>query len=201
MRDVALRQQKERFLEPVAAWAFAAVHPNILSFAALLIGLLAAVAVVQHYYWLGLALWLMNRILDGLDGVVARHYDKQSDFGGYLDLFFDFLVYLAVPISFAVAMPTATTLWTLTALLASYYLNTMTWMGLSTLLEKRQMHVVDRQTSMEMPTGLIEGAETIVLYALFFVAPQYIAIQLGVMAALVTFTACQRLVWTYRHVR
>ena len=157
---------------------------------------------MQHYYWFGLVLWLLNRILDGLDGVVARRHDKQSDFGGYLDLFFDFLVYLAVPISFAVAMPaTPLILWALAGLLASYYLNTMTWMGLSALLEKRQMQAKIRQTSMEMPTGLIEGAETIVLYTLFFVSPQYIAIQFGLMATLVLFTAIQRLLWTYRHIR
>ena len=39
MRDVALRQQKDRYLEPIAAWAFAAIHPNIVSFVALLVGL------------------------------------------------------------------------------------------------------------------------------------------------------------------
>lgn len=201
MRDIALRRQKDRFLQPVAVWAFAAVHPNVVSLAALLVGLWAAGAVVQHYYWVGLLLWLLNRTLDGLDGVVARSHDKQSDFGGYLDLFFDFLVYLAVPISFAVATPTPFVLWTLVALLSSYYVNTMTWMGLAALLEKRQLLVASRLTSMEMPTGLIEGAETIVLYTLFFVAPQYVAIQFGVMAALVLATAVQRLLWAYRHLR
>jgi phosphatidylglycerophosphate synthase len=201
MRDAALRQQKDRLLQPLAARLFAQIHPNVISTVALIIGLLAAGAALYHLYWLGLGLWLLNRVLDGLDGVVARHYQKQSDFGGYLDLFFDFVVYLAVPVAFTLAMPTVPVLGALIALLASYYLNTMSWMGLAALLEKRQRTTQQRQTSLEMPTGLIEGAETIVLYATFFLFPGAVSWLFGLMALLVLFTAGQRLGWAYRYLR
>lgn len=202
MRDLALRQHKDRLLEPLAAWRwFAVIHPNVVSLVALLVGLAAAGAVMAHAYWLGLGLWLLNRVLDGLDGVVARLYDKQSDFGGYLDLFFDFLVYLAVPVAFVIAAPATPALWGLVALLASYYVNTMSWMGLAALLEKRHRPTFARQTTLEMPAGLVEGAETIFLYALFFMLPQQISLLFGLMALLVLFTALQRLVWVWRFLR
>ncbi|MCL4862873.1 MAG: CDP-alcohol phosphatidyltransferase family protein [Caldilineaceae bacterium] len=202
MRDLALRQYKDRWLQPIADQPlFAGIHPNLVSLAALLVGLSAAGAVVVHAYWLGLALWIANRVLDGLDGVVARLYAKQSDFGGYLDLFFDFIIYLAIPMAFVVAAPTPAALWGLAALLASYYLNTMSWLGLAALLEKRNASTATRQTTLEMPAGLIEGAETILLYALFYMRPQQINLLFFVMAVLVLFTALQRLIWVWRFVR
>ena len=52
-----------------------------------------------------------------------------------------------------------------------------------------------------MPPGLIEGAETIAFYTLFFLLPGQVAWLFGVMALLVFFTAGQRIWWAYRHVR
>jgi hypothetical protein len=34
----------------------------------------------------------LNRIFDGLDGIVARIHKKQTKFGGVLDLYIDFIV-------------------------------------------------------------------------------------------------------------
>jgi hypothetical protein len=52
---------------------------------------------------------------------------------------------------------------------------------------------------MEMPTGLIEGAETIVFYIAFYLFSVYLAPLFWLMAVLVVITAGQRLVWAYRH--
>lgn len=201
MRDAVLRQQKDRFMTPVAAQIFATVHPNVVSLLALLIGLLSVAAVLNQAYWSGLVLWLLNRVLDGLDGVIARLYQKQSDFGGYLDLFLDFIIYLAIPIGFMWVTPTPLTLWTGIALFGSYYLNTMSWTVLAALLEKRRLQSTGRLTSVEMPTGLIEGAETILFYSAFYLLPGYVAYLFALMALLVLFTAGQRLWWSYAHLR
>lgn len=199
MHDAFLRQQKDRLMTPVAGSTFAAIHPNLISVIAMVIGLGSAVAILGQWYWLGLFLWTVNRIMDGLDGVVARVHQKQSDFGGYLDLFLDFIIYLAVPIAFIAAMPTTVNLWAGLFLMTSYVLNSISWTTLAALLEKRQRHTVNRLTSMEMPTGLIEGAETILFYTLFYLLPGQIATLFTAMAILVLFTASQRLWWAYRH--
>ncbi len=201
MLDAVLRQQKDRFMTPVAAQIFATVHPNVVSLLALLIGLLSVAAVLNQAYWSGLVLWLLNRVLDGLDGVIARLYQKQSDFGGYLDLFLDFIIYLVIPIGFMWVTPTPFTLWAGIALFGSYYLNTMSWTVLAALLEKRRLQSTGRLTSVEMPTGLIEGAETILFYSAFYLLPGYVAYLFALMALLVLFTAGQRLWWSYTHLR
>lgn len=197
MQDAFLRRQKDRLMTPVAGPAFAAIHPNLISVSAMVIGLGSVAAISGQWYWLGLLLWAINRILDGLDGVVARVHQKQSDFGGYLDLFLDFIIYLGVPLGFIAAMPTTGNLWAGLFLITSYVLNTISWATLAALLEKRQRHTVNRLTSMEMPTGLIEGAETIVFYTLFYLLPDYVAVLFTAMAILVLFTASQRVWWAY----
>lgn len=199
MRDMALRAKKDELLVPLARRSFGSVHPNVVSLVAMGVGLIAVVAVMQEQYRVGLLLWILNRILDGLDGVVARVHDKQSDFGGYLDLILDFVIYLALPVGFVVANPTALNLWSLVALFAAYTLNLLSWTTLSALLEKRRRTAARRLTSVEMPTGLIEGAETILVYSLFFLLPAYIGPIFLVFAGLVLITASQRVVWAARH--
>ena len=92
-----------------------------------------------------------------LDGLVARMHHKQSDFGDYLGLLMDFMIYVGVPIAFIVVMPTMVKLWS--------------GLALGALLEKRQQLSSNRLTSIEMPTGLIEGAETILFYSAFYLWP------------------------------
>ncbi len=199
MRDATLRQKKDDLMVPMARRLFGSVHPNVISFVAMAVGLLTILAIINQLYVVGLILWLLNRVLDGLDGVIARVHDKQSDFGGYLDLLLDFVIYLAIPIAFLWVEPTQTNLWAGIALLAAYVINLLSWTTLSALLEKRQHQSAKRLTSVEMPSGLIEGTETILFYCLFFIVPSYLAVLYAVMAALVFFTAGQRVWWAYRN--
>jgi phosphatidylglycerophosphate synthase len=229
MRDAALRRQKDRWLEPIATRALANVHPNSISAAALVVGLLSALAVWQGVLWLGLLLWIGNRVLDGLDGVVARKYGKQSDFGGYLDLALDYVVYLAIPLAFVALEPSPLRFWGGLLLISSFVLNLVSWSVLSAILEKRGRQALagqgvrqpegetpnqtqrqperqaerqnERQTTVEMPPGLIEGAETIAFYTLFFLLASLVSYLFLLMALLVFFTAAQRIWWAYHHVR
>ena len=201
MQDAYLRRQKDRLLTPMAGQLFAAIHPNTVSIVALLIGLGSVGAIMVEYYWVALLLWVVNRIMDGLDGVIARVHHKQSDFGGFLDLYLDFVIYLTVPLAFIWAMPTTANLWAGLALIGSYVMNSISWTTLAALLEKRQRQTTNRLTSMEMPTGLIEGAETMVFYTLFYFFPTQIALLFAIMAVLVYFTAAQRVWWAYKNLQ
>ncbi len=199
MKDGLLREYKDRLLEPVAQRFGGSVSPNLISVAALVPGLLSAWAIVQGAMGWGIGFWFLNRLLDGLDGVVARSHDKKSDFGGYWDLLLDYVIYLALPTAFVVATPTPAHIWSLIALLVSFQINSLSWTLLSSLLEKQQLASQARLTSIEMPTGLIEGGETVVFYTLFFLLPAYIPWLFGSMALLVAVTACQRVWWAWRH--
>ena len=199
MRDSVLREQKDKLMLPVAEQLLSAIHPNVLSFIALGIGLLSAAAIWQQAYWAGLGFWILNLVIDGLDGLVARVHHKQSDFGGFLDLLLDFVIYLAIPLALTAANPTLLNMWACLALLSSYIINLLSWTTLSALLEKHKLQTSGRLTSIEMPTGLVEGAETIAFYTLFLLLPTHLAPLFLMMAVLVFFTASQRIWWAYHN--
>ena len=98
MFDPLLRPVKDRLLAPIAGLT-RGVDPALITLSGLALGLGAAVAAWVGAFGWGLGLWVANRILDGLDGAVARLRGEPSDLGGFLDLLSDFLVYAAVPVA------------------------------------------------------------------------------------------------------
>ncbi len=64
----------------------------------------AAIAIGHQKYLLGLGLLVLGRVLDVVDGAVARTRGVTA-FGGYLDLVLSLVVSAAVPFGFALAMP------------------------------------------------------------------------------------------------
>lgn len=199
MLDKVLRPPKEQLLVP-AARLTRRVHPTALTLTAFAVGLAAVAAVLAHAPLVALGLWLGNRFLDGLDGSAARFQHKQSDLGGYLDILLDVVIYAALPAALVIADPSTAGYLSLTFLLAAYYLNSTSWLYLAAVLEKRQHGAAAQreQTSVTMPSGLIEGAETVVFYSLFLVWPTQAVLLFSVFAALVLVTVAQRLVWAAR---
>lgn len=153
--------------------------------------------------WWALAAWLIGRFLDGLDGAVARRRGRSSDLGGYLDLMADTIGYAAVPIGLAVAQDDAAVWAACAVMLATFYVNTMSWTLLSAIAEKRSAGASARgeRTSVHMPAGLVEGAETIVLFSLMLALPDQAQLLFWTMAALVAVTVVQRLVWARESLR
>ncbi len=166
--------------------------PNALSVAAFAIGLACAASAYAGLAPLSLGLWLLNRVADGLDGLVARRSGRTSDRGAYLDIVLDFVVYAALPLSLALGdasrAPSAATL------LAAFYVNGATWMYLSSLLEKRGHGAAasGEPTSVAMPAGIVEGTETIVFFSLILALPAYAAPLMYVFALLTVLGAALR---------
>ncbi len=71
MLDHHLRAYKDELLRPVAG-CMGNISPNTITVVAAAVGLAAAGAAAIPLYWPALGLWLVNRVLDGLDGMVAR---------------------------------------------------------------------------------------------------------------------------------
>lgn len=197
MFDKRLRPIKEQVLHSSALLLGEHFSPTQVTLIGGVVGVTAAVAGWQSMYALGLGLWLVNRILDGFDGTVARLFNKQTDLGGYIDILVDNLVYALVPILLTLSQPTQSTWLALALMLGTFYINHASWMFLASILEKRNRGVTSNHemTTITMPTGLIEGAETVLLYVLFFLLPQYLGALFIIMAILVVITIAQRLIW------
>lgn len=200
MLDNHLRGVKERLVEPIAR-RLPNVSPNTISLVGLILGVACVLLAFWGLYGGALVLWLVNRSLDGLDGLVARVHNKQDDFGGYLDILSDYVIYAALPIGIVLGNPTNDRTLALIVMLAVFYINTASWMYLAAIMEKRAASNPERMTTIVMPAGLIGGFETIVFYSLFIVLPTQVTRLFIIFSVLVVITVVQRLIWAKRAFR
>lgn len=183
------------------AYRLRGINPNWVTAASLLLGLGASVAGWQHAYPLGLALWVLSKLADGLDGTLARIRNQQSDLGGYLDILSDSLLWALVPLGLALGQPLPSNLISFGLLLVGMYLNAGSWMYLAALMEKRQQgaKTTGEMTTITMPIGLMEGTESILVYSAFFIFPTILFQLFLLMASLALLTTLIRLFWAVRH--
>ncbi|MFT5978624.1 MAG: phosphatidylglycerophosphate synthase [Ilumatobacter sp.] len=201
MLDLRLRSTKERLLAPVAARCPRSLSAAAVSFVSLACCVGAGVAAWRGAVILSVILWLAGRVLDGLDGAIARANGSASDFGGYVDLLFDTIGYAAVPLGIAFGVDQPGTWQVIAVLLGSFYVNSVSWLMLSALLEKRGERAGGEQTSVTMPTGLIEGTETIVLFSIALALPQHADVTFAMMAGGVAIGVLQRAIAARRLLR
>ena len=152
------------------------------------IGLAAAPLITMHFYGAALALILLNRFLDGVDGTMARMIGP-TDRGAFLDIVCDFLFYAAVPLGFAFAdpgnaLPAA-------VLLASFIGTGSSFLAFAAVTAKRStVSPSYPNKGIHYLGGLTEGTETILAFCAMCVWPQHFApIAYGFAAACAVTTA------------
>ncbi|MEM6586298.1 MAG: CDP-alcohol phosphatidyltransferase family protein [Pseudomonadota bacterium] len=172
------------------ALAGVGVSANALTFAGLALGLGGALAIAQGLLTLGLALILANRVLDGLDGAVAR-VRGPTPLGGYFDIVADFAFYVSIPLAFGVWDP-ALTLPAL-ALVASFVLTGVSFLAFAVIAAERGISTkAHGKKSFFYSTGLAEGTETIAVFIAMCVWPEYFPYIAYGYAGLCTLTVVQR---------
>ena len=197
MFDAQLRPLTDRLLNPIGrglvTLGFTANQVTMIGAA---FGLIAAGCAATGLF--NLALWFViaNRVIDGLDGAVARA-SRSSDFGGYLDIVSDFILYSAIPLAFAVARPE-------TALAAAFlifsFIGTATsFLGFAILAEKHHVTTQIRgKKAFYYLGGLTEGTETILLFIAILVWPDYFSVMAIIFGILCWVTTCTRIYAAYR---
>lgn len=173
----------------LAGWG---VGADALTWAGFFAGIAAAGAVAFGAFGWGLALFALNRLLDGLDGAVARVLGP-TDRGGFLDITLDFVVYAALPLGFAVADPTANAL-AAAVLLFTFVGTASTFLAYAVFAAKRGVSTEKRgRKSLYYLGGLAEGTETAVVLLAMCAFPGAFAALAYAFAALSAVTAVVRL--------
>ena len=150
------------------------IGANALTVSGFLIGLGAAACIVLGLFWLAICLLLLSRLLDALDGAVAR-LGSPTDKGGYLDITLDFLFYAAIPLAFAWNNPQVNALAAAT-LLAAFMGTASSFLAFAVIAEKQQLKsVAYPNKSFYFLGGLTEATETIVAFVAMCIWPQYFA--------------------------
>ena len=201
MLDKAIQQA----LRPVMTQAArglvrAGVGANAISVAGFLLGLAAAAAIATQHFLPGLALLLLSRLMDGLDGAVARA-TQPTDRGGFLDITLDFLFYAAIPLAFALADPAANAL-PAAVLLASFIGTGSSFLAFAIVAEKQKLgSLAFPDKSFYFLGGLTEATETILAFAAMCLWPQWFGPIAYGFAALCGITTALRIGWGWQRLR
>lgn len=188
-------------MEPITerlagALAGTRVTPGQLTGLGLVLGVAAAVAAAAAWWWVALALWLVGRVPDALDGPLARARGGGTARGGYLDIVADFTVYGGFVVGCAIGQPQARL--ALLVLLLAYYLNGTAFLAFSSAVAGRRTTGLEDGRSHVFLRGLAEGTETIVAHSLFVLFPGAMEALAWIFAAVVAVTVGQRVVLAVR---
>ena len=190
MIDVQMRRLVDPALNSVAAGLVKiGVSANAITVTGFLVGLGAVPLISFHHYDLALVVILVNRLMDGLDGAVARQIGI-TDIGAYLDIVLDFIFYSAIVFGFALANPEQAVY---SAFLIFSFIGTgSSFLAFAIFAAKHKLSSEIRGTnSIYYLGGLTEGTETIVLFGLLCLMPAWFAVlatAFGVMCWITTAT-------------
>jgi phosphatidylglycerophosphate synthase len=168
------------------------IQPDHLTWAGFAVGLLAVPLIATgHTHWALLAMAL-NRLADGLDGTLAR-LTTPTDRGAFLDIALDFLFYASIPLAFALANPADNAL-AAAVLLFGFMGTGSSFLAFAVLAAKRQL------TNTQYPAkgffylgGLTEATETLAVFTLMCLRPDWFAPLAYGFAALCALTTVTRI--------
>lgn len=151
------------------------VSANSITWIGFALGVLAAACVAAQAWMAGLALLLLSRLCDALDGAVARMGTGSSAVGGFLDIALDFVFYALMVLAFALADPAANAL--AAAVLITAFVGTgSSFLAFATLAAQRGLHNPQMpDKSFYFVGGLTEATETLAVLCAMCIWPAYFA--------------------------
>jgi phosphatidylglycerophosphate synthase len=198
MIDARLQPLQRAALRPPARMLAArGITADQISIAGFCLGLLAVPALAMGWWLAAAPLIAVNRILDGLDGAVAR-INGPTDRGAFLDIALDFMFYALVPVGFALSDPAANAV-AAAVLIAAFVGTGSSFLAFAAIAAKRH------QTADAFPSkglyylgGLTEGFETIALFLAMCLFPAFFPMLAWIFAAAcgVTTILRWRMGWT-----
>jgi phosphatidylglycerophosphate synthase len=170
---------------------------NQLTLLGFLLGMAAAFLIAFEAYLVGAAFILLSRLLDALDGAVAR-LTQATDAGGFLDIALDFVFYASIPLAFAVSDPARNAL-PAAVLLAAFIGTGSSFLAFAVMAAKRGLsNLATPNKSFYFLGGLTEASETLLCFMAMCVWPSlFIELAYG-FAALCAITTATRIWWGWK---
>lgn len=195
MFDRHLLEVQKRALAPVARLlAKRGTSADAISLFGFLVGIAAVPMLATSAYVPALLCIIANRVLDGLDGAVAR-LNGPTDRGAFIDIALDFFFYGAVPVGFALADPEANAL-AAVFLLCSFVGTGSSFLAFAAISHKRGELVAPYPgKGIQFVGGLTEGTETTALFVAMCIFPALFPVFAYVFAALALVTTIVRWWW------
>ncbi len=142
---------------------------NQITILGLIFSFLSFLLVINHQYIFGLLIFLISRLMDGIDGIIANNTSK-TDFGGFLDIVCDLISYSIIPLAFILINNSNAMFGSI--LLASFFGTSSTFLAIA-IFESKRKFSLNSNKSFYHVGGIVGSTQTIVFLSLMFVFPKY----------------------------
>ena len=148
------------------------ISANTITLAGFAVGVMVVPLLWLKLYSAAMAVILVNRFFDGLDGAVARKCGP-TNLGGYLDITCDFIFYSVVIMGFALAAPENNGL-AAAFLIFSFIGTGSSFLAFAAAAEKQGISSdAHGLKAFYYLGGLTEGTETILFFVIICMYPEY----------------------------
>jgi len=148
------------------------ISANTITIAGFAVGVIVVPLLWLKMYYTAMAVILVNRFFDGLDGAVARKCGP-TNLGGYLDITCDYIFYSVVIIGFALAAPENNGL-AAAFLIFSFIGTGSSFLAFAVAAEKQGISSnAHGRKAFYYLGGLTEGTETILFFVIICMYPEY----------------------------
>ena len=197
MLDPLMRKIIDPPLDFTAALLPAGLRANHLTVVGFAIGLLCFGAILLEQFTAALILLFLNRLMDGLDGAVARYQDDASDLGAYLDIVSDSLIWAILPLGFLFG--TYADKVAVAVLLSSFAMSMTVFLAFAVMAEKRALSTqAQGKKNFFYLAGLAEGSETIIFFAACMIWPSSFTFLAYGFATLVYLSVTGRIITSWQ---
>lgn len=195
MFDRQLQPLQKRLLARPAAWLAArGVSADAVTLAGFAFGLVVVPLLAGGHHIAALLVILANRILDGVDGALARR-TQATDRGAFLDISFDFVFYALVPFGFALCDPAANA-FSAATLLLSFIGTGSSFLAFAAVAGRLGLPSASYPLKgIYYLGGLTEGTETVAVFVAMCLWPSAFPVLAFGFAALCALTTVSRWRW------
>lgn len=166
------------------------ISANMLTLIGFVFGMAAMVFIVLEQYNIAAFFICLNRLSDGLDGAIARH-THLTDFGGFLDIVCDFIVYSGIVFAFGLANERY--LFSAGFLVFSFIGPITSFLAYAIIAGKRKINSEIRgKKSFYYLGGICEGTETAAVLILLCIFPAFFDVICLTFGLLCWLTTCGR---------
>ena len=175
MFDRQIQNFTQKPLTAIAKVLLNFLKPNHITIIGFIFGVLMCISIYFEFYLTSIFFLILNRLCDGLDGVMAR-ISHPTNLGAYLDIVFDFIIYSGYVLAFG--LQNSNNLILSNFLLFSFICTSSTFFAQS-LLQSKTYFQKNRDNDFEIKkgfvyaSGLIEGTETIIFMIICILFPKY----------------------------
>ena len=148
------------------------IKANHITFIGFLFGICCTFFITQAMFIAAILFLFLNRLFDGLDGVMAR-ISGPTDLGAFYDIICDFIFYSSFPLAFIIL--DINNSYHIGFLLLSFVATQSTFLTSAWIIEKNKIDIVKTQKkSFFYSGGITEGFETIICFVMMLIFYEFI---------------------------